>query len=59
MVTIDGDDVARAVADYARNHRITEILVLRSAKHKTSTTLRRLIRLVDNVDVHVFATAEG
>jgi K+-sensing histidine kinase KdpD len=59
MVTIDGEDVARAVADYARNHRITEILVLRSAKHKTSTTLRRLIRLVDNVDVHVFATAEG
>jgi two-component system sensor histidine kinase KdpD len=58
MVTIDGDDVARAIADYARNHRITEILVLRSAKHKTSRTLRRLIRLVDNVDVHVFA-AEG
>ena len=58
MVTIDGDDVARAIADYARNHRIIEILVLRSAKHKTSRTLRRLIRLVDNVDVHVFA-AEG
>jgi two-component system sensor histidine kinase KdpD len=55
FVTIDGKDVAATVADYARGHRITEILVMRSTRNSSSRTLRRLIRLVANVDVHVVA----
>jgi two-component system sensor histidine kinase KdpD len=58
FVTIDGRDVAATVADYARGHRITEILVMRSIRHSSSRTLRRLIRLVANVDVHVVAAQD-
>ena len=58
FVTVDGRDVAQTVADYARDHRITEILVLRSPHAASSRTLRRLIRLVDNVDVHVVASRD-
>lgn len=58
FVTVDGRDVAQTVAAYARDHRITEILVLRSPRHERSRTLRRLIRLVANVDVHVVANRD-
>ena len=58
FVTVDGRDVAQTVADYARDHSITEILVLRSPHAASSRTLRRLIRLVDNVDVHVVASRD-
>jgi two-component system sensor histidine kinase KdpD len=56
--TIDGEDVATTVADYARGHRITEILVMRSTRNSSSKTLRRIIRLVANIDVHVVAAAD-
>ncbi|MGA8014503.1 MAG: hypothetical protein WCB85_01120 [Candidatus Dormiibacterota bacterium] len=55
FMTVDGGDIARTVADYARDHRITEILVLRSGRSQSSQTLRRLIRLVANIDVHAVA----
>lgn len=55
FVSVDGRDVAQTVAAYARDHRITEILVLRSDRHPNSRTLRGLIRLAANVDVHVVA----
>jgi two-component system sensor histidine kinase KdpD len=55
FVTIDGKDVAATVAGYARGHRITEILVMRSTRNSSSRTLRRLIRLVADIDVHVVA----
>ena len=55
FVTIDGNDVAATVAAYARGHRITEILVMRSGRNSSSKTLRRLIRLMADVDVHVVA----
>ncbi len=58
FVTIDGSDVAATVADYARGHRITEILVMRSSRNSSSKTLRKLIRLVANVDVHVVAATD-
>jgi two-component system sensor histidine kinase KdpD len=58
FVTVDGRDVAETVAQYAGEHRITEILVLRSDRHPSSRTVRRLIRLVANVDVHVVASRE-
>jgi len=58
FVTIDGNDVAATVADYARGHRITEILVMRSTRNSSSNTLRKLIRLVANVDVHVVAATD-
>jgi two-component system sensor histidine kinase KdpD len=58
FVTIDGSDVATTVADYARGHRITEILVMRSTRNSSSKTLRKLIRLVANVDVHVVAATD-
>ena len=58
FVTIDGRDVAATVAAYARGHRITEILVMRSMRNSSSRTLRQLIRLVANVDVHVVAATD-
>ncbi|MGO8687824.1 MAG: universal stress protein [Candidatus Dormibacteria bacterium] len=58
FVTIDGRDVATTVAEYARGHRITEILVMRSTRNSSSRTLRSLIRLVANVDVHVVAAGD-
>jgi len=58
FVTIDGRDVAATVAAFARGHRITEILVMRSTRHSSSRTLRNLIRLVANVDVHVVAASD-
>jgi two-component system sensor histidine kinase KdpD len=59
FVTIDGNDVATTVAAYARGHRITEILVMRSGRDSSSKTLRRLIRLVADVDVHVVAANDA
>jgi two-component system sensor histidine kinase KdpD len=59
FVTIDGNDVAATVATYARGHRITEILVMRSGRNSSSKTLRRLIRLVADVDVHVVAANDA
>ncbi len=58
FVSVNGRDVAETVAQYARDHRITEIVVLRSDRHPNSRTVRRLIRLVANVDVHVVATRD-
>jgi two-component system sensor histidine kinase KdpD len=59
FVTIDGNDVAATVAAYARGHRITEILVMRSGRNSSSKTLRRLIRLMADVDVHVVAANDA
>ena len=59
FVTIDGTDVAATVAAFARGHRITEILVMRSGHNSSSKTLRRLIRLMADVDVHVVAANDA
>ena len=59
FVTIDGNDVAATVAAHARGHRITEILVMRSGRNSSSKTLRRLIRLMADVDVHVVAANDA
>src|ERR1035437_7310126 len=59
FVTIDGTDVAATVAAFARGHRITEILVMRSGRNSGSKPLRRLIRLMADVDVHVVAANDA
>ena len=55
FISVDGSDVASAVADYARRNRITEVIALRGTGRRKSRTLRRLIRLLVDVDVHVLA----
>ena len=56
LVTVDGDDVAATIAAYARGHRITEILLMRTPGRRQSRTLRRLVRLLVDVDVHILAS---
>jgi two-component system sensor histidine kinase KdpD len=56
FVTVNGGDVAATIAAYARDHRITEIVLRRTTGRRQSRTLRRLIRLVVDVDVHILAS---
>jgi K+-sensing histidine kinase KdpD len=56
FVTVDGSDVAATIAAYARGHRITEIVLMRTPGRRQSRTLRRLIRLLVDVDVHILAS---
>ncbi|HEX4578842.1 MAG TPA: hypothetical protein VH498_02465 [Candidatus Dormibacteraeota bacterium] len=56
FVTVDGSDVAATIAAYARAHRITEIVLRRTPGRRQSRTLRRLIRLLVDVDVHILAS---
>ena len=55
FVTIDGNDIAATIAAYARDSRITEIVLMRTPGRRQSRTLRRLIRLLVDVDVHILA----
>jgi two-component system sensor histidine kinase KdpD len=54
FITVNGRDIATTVAEHARDHGITEIIAMRSGRRQ-SRTLRRLIRLVADVDVHILA----
>ncbi len=56
FVTVDGKDVAATIARYARDHRITEIVLMRTPGRRQSRTLRRLVRLLVDVDVHILAS---
>ncbi len=55
FVTADGKDTAATIAEYARTHRVTEIVLMRTPGRRQSGTLRRLIRLLVDVDVHILA----
>jgi two-component system sensor histidine kinase KdpD len=55
FVTVDGDDIAATIAAYARDHGITEIILMRVPGRRQSRTIRRLIRLLVDVDVHILA----
>ncbi len=56
FVTINGSDIAATIAAYARDHRITEIVLMRTPGRRQSRTLRRLVRLIVDVDVHILAS---
>jgi two-component system sensor histidine kinase KdpD len=56
MVTVDATDIAATVATYARDHGITEIVLMRTPGRRQSRTLRRLIRILVDVDVHILAS---
>ena len=56
FATVDGNDIAATIAKYARDHGITEIVLMRTPGRRQSRTLRRLIRLLVDVDVHILAS---
>jgi len=56
FVTVYGKDVAEEVAKYAKQHLITEILAMRAPGHRQSRSLRKLIRILADVNVHVLAS---
>jgi K+-sensing histidine kinase KdpD len=56
FATVDGSDIAATIARYARDHGITEIVLMRTPGRRQSRTLRRLIRLLVDVDVHILAS---
>jgi K+-sensing histidine kinase KdpD len=56
FATVDGNDIAATIARFARDHGITEIVLMRTPGRRQSRTLRRLIRLLVDVDVHILAS---
>ncbi len=56
FVTVNGRDIAATIAAYARGNRITEIVLKRTPGRRQSRTLRRLVRLVVDIDVHILAS---
>jgi two-component system, OmpR family, sensor histidine kinase KdpD len=56
FVTVDGRDTAATIATYARGNRITEIVLMRTPGRRQSRTLRRLVRAVIDIDVHILAS---
>ena len=56
FASVDGADIAATIAEYARDHGITEIVLMRTPGRRQSRTLRRLIRLLVDVDVHILAS---
>jgi two-component system, OmpR family, sensor histidine kinase KdpD len=56
FATVDGSDIAATIAQYARDHGITEIVLMRTPGGRQSRTIRRLIRLLVDVDVHILAS---
>jgi two-component system sensor histidine kinase KdpD len=57
FVTLRDPDAARAIATYAREILATEILLSRGREggHWSRGTLRRLIRTLNDVDIHILA----
>lgn len=55
FAVIDGKDLAATIAQYARDHGITEIILRRTLGRRQSTSIRRLIRMLVDVDVHILA----
>jgi K+-sensing histidine kinase KdpD len=56
FATVDGKDIAATIAAFAREHGITEVVLMRTPGRRQSRTLRRLIRLLVDVDVHILAS---
>jgi len=56
FAVIDGNDLAATIAQYARDHGITEIILRRTLGRRQSPSIRRLIRLLADVDVHILAS---
>jgi two-component system sensor histidine kinase KdpD len=56
FATVDGKDIAATIAAFAREHGITEVVLMRTPGRRQSKTLRRLIRLLVDVDVHILAS---
>jgi two-component system sensor histidine kinase KdpD len=56
FATVDSRDIAATIATYAREHGITEVVLMRTPGRRQSKTLRRLIRLLVDVDVHILAS---
>lgn len=59
FVSVYDHDVAHAIVAYAREHRITEIMAMRSHHNRHSGTLRRLISTLTEVNVHILAGPEA
>ena len=55
FAVIDGKDLAATIAQYARDHGITEIILRRTLGRRQSPSIRRLIRMLVDVDVHILA----
>lgn len=57
FVTLRGGSAAQALADYARENLVTELVVSRGRPHRVSrhSELRALIRILEDVDIHVVA----
>jgi K+-sensing histidine kinase KdpD len=56
LAMAEGPDIAATIARYARDNGITEIVLRRTPGRRQSPTLRRLIRLLVDVDVHILAS---
>ena len=57
FVTLRDSDAARALSDYARRVLATEILLGRGRerRHWSRGTLQRLVRMLNEVDIHILA----
>jgi two-component system sensor histidine kinase KdpD len=54
LVTLTGSSVGRAVADYARQNQVTEIILGRRKRgRRRRTVLHELLRRAPNADIHV------
>ena len=57
FVTLDGSDIAETIALYARERLITEVVAVRGPGRGRAGTLRRLVRLLTDTDLHILAEA--
>ncbi|MGD0379537.1 MAG: AAA-associated domain-containing protein [Acidimicrobiales bacterium] len=57
VVSLDGPDVAPALARYARENLVTELLATRGSRggKRAGATLRELTRTVSDVDIHILS----
>ncbi len=57
VVALDGAAVAPALAQYARENLVTELLITRGSRgaRRPSTTIRELTRMLSEVDIHILS----
>ena len=60
FVTLRSPSIAAALADYARENLVTEMIVTRGHTHRIRrrSTLRALIRMLKDVDIHIVAAEQ-
>lgn len=63
FIRVRGQDKAKAIAEAARNYRITQIVIGESQRSRWKLMLRgslthKLLRSLKNIDVHIIATDE-